>query len=53
MIWIFLIIITTAALLMLIMVLVAATWIIKRGGRFGTNCMRLVSPDRPPFTYRD
>ena len=47
MIWIFLIIITTAALLMLIMLLVSAPRIIKSGGRFGSNCMRLVPPDRP------
>lgn len=47
MIWIFLIIITTAALLMLIMPLVVAPRIIKRGGRFGTNCMHCVPPNPP------
>ena len=47
MIWIALIIITSGALIMLIMLLVSAPRIIKSGGHFGSNCMRLVPPDRP------
>ena len=47
MIWIALIIITSGALIMLIMLLVPALRSIKSGGRFGSNYMRLVPPDRP------
>lgn len=47
--WTFAIIVTSAGLVMFISMLVAAIWCIKHGRRFGSNCMSIVPPERPPL----